>query len=516
MSLHTTSVARFEALPNPRGGHVPFARGALTQALAALDEQRDVARPLRQAARTLRDAGWLAAARFADTLLLASPLALAASTPAPLPPGMPPRPAHDHDGSDDNGIREAFRDALADLADALERHNLRELACSPALYARQRVLVDALAQHAPGVALAYEDVALHGRPIAVATLRAQPAQKLAQARARYEAALLPALKARNGNGSRAADALAQAAFGEMDACFADLASADPYDFWRLASACGRVLRRGAATWGDEEVRRFYARCNLLIGEHAHGLRIAPQSFVRMALALLWRDYALFGAAAEDTDDVELLRDYGLTVDWHVAGNQASEALWEAGSAQADALAARVAPARELGALVVNGNAYEDFLQTADAAMLELGTAARALSLRPAGVPADPAAALVAADAAYRIGAAAWALGLGHVGLLADAFGLAWRRSAHAAAAAGAQMASVAMAGATVAAPAGEAIEHANEALRAMLHKVAAGVAQPDAVAAVRALGAAIAAGTGVTTGAGGALAVGAASSLTPR
>jgi hypothetical protein len=498
MSLHSTSVAHFEALPNPRGGHVRFAHAALAQALAALDEQRDVARPLRQAARTLRDAGWLPAARFADTLLLASPLALAASVPAPPPPGMPPRPAHEHghayDAPDDAVIREAFRAALADLAGALARHNLRELACSPALYACQRALVDVLAQHAPGVTLAYEDVALYGRPIAIATLRPQPAQRLAQARARYEAALLPALKARPGNGSRAADALAQAAFDELDACFGELTSPDPYDFWRLAAACARVLRRGVTTWGDEDMRRHYARCNLLIAEQARGLLVAPQSFVRAALALLWRDYALFGAAAEDTADVELLQDYGLTVDWHVAGTQASEALWEAGSVQADMLATRVAPMRELGALVVNGNAYEDFLQTADAAMLVLGKEARALSLQP-GAQADPAAALVAADAAYRIGAAAWALGLGHVGLLADALGLAWRRTAHAAAAGVALAPRAALAGVSVVAPGTEAIEHANETLRAMLHKVAAGVAQPDASAAVHTLGAAIAGGT---------------------
>ncbi|CAB3776265.1 hypothetical protein LMG28688_00198 [Paraburkholderia caffeinitolerans] len=514
MSLHTTSVARFEALPNPRGGHVPFAHAALAQALAALDEQRDVARPLRQAARALRDAGWFAAARFADTLLLASPLALAASVPAPPPPGMPPRPPHDHDGADEGHIREAFRNALIDLVGALERHNLRELACSPVLYAHQRVLFEALASHGAGIVPAYEDVALSGRPIAVATLAAQPAQRLAQIRARYEAALLPALKARIANGSRAAEQFAQAAFGEMDACIAELASADVYDFWRLASACARVLRNGVTTWGDGPMRSFYARCNLLIAEHARGLRVAPQSFVCVALAVLWRDYALFGAAAEDTADVDLLLDYGLTVDWHVAGTQASEALWEAGSAQADVLAARVAPTRELGALVVNGNAYEDFLQTADAAMLELGTASRSLSLRPAGAPADCAAALVAADAAYRIGAAAWALGLGHVGLLSDALGLAWRRTAHAAAG-GAQAAQAASGHIAVEAPGAQAIEHANEALRAMLHKVAAGVAQPDASAAVRALGAAIAAGTtgGATGGAGG---VGAAAQLAPR
>ncbi|WP_224015378.1 hypothetical protein, partial [Paraburkholderia tropica] len=365
--------------------------------------------------------------------------------------------------------------------------------------AHQRALIDIIAEHAPGLSLAYEDVALHARPIVGAILSPQPAQRLSQARARFEAALLPALKARLGNGSRAANALAEAAFDEMDACFGELTGPNPYDFWRLAVACGRALRRGVTYWGDEDVRRFYARCNLLLGEHARGLRIVPQSLVRSALALLWRDYALFGASAEDTADVELLHDYGLTVDWHVAGTQASEALWEAESAQAGALAARVAPSRDLGALVVNGNAYEDFLQTADAAMLALGTQARALSLRNDGTHGDPAASLLAAEAAYRIGAAAWALGLGHVALLSDALGLAWRRAAHAMSAhetstGGAHGESGASG--TSAAPSIEAIEYANESLRAMLHKVAAGVAQPDATPTVRALGLAIASGAG--------------------
>ncbi|WP_322103426.1 hypothetical protein [Paraburkholderia sp. J41] len=495
MSLRSSSFASFEALPNPRGGQVPFAHGALAQALAALDEQRDVARPLRQAARTLRDAGWLPAARFADTLLLASPLALAAPVAVTPPPGMPARPLHTPDEPEGAHVRDAFREALEALAAALDRHNLRELACSPALFARQHALVAALGEHMPGVALAYDEVALHGRPLAPASLRAQPTQRFGQVRARYEAALLPALKARLGNGSRAADALALAAFDEMDACMSELASADPYDFWRLAAACGRVLRRGADSWGDEAVRRFYARCNLLIGEHARGLRYAPQSLVRSTLAWLWRDYALFGAAAEDTDDVDLLHDYGLTVDWHVAGTQASEALWEADSARAEAVAARVAPSRDLGALVVNGNAYEDFLQTADAAMLAIGTHARTFALRGEGAHADPSDALTAAEAAYRIGAAAWALGLGHVGLLADALGLAWRRTAHAATlAAQAHLSHADQAAPAVAVPGAEAIEEASETLRAMLHKVAAGIAQPDATPAVRALGAAIAGG----------------------
>ncbi|WP_343669799.1 hypothetical protein [Paraburkholderia heleia] len=486
MSHPSSSDVRFEALPNPRGGTVPFALGALAQALAALDEQRDVARPLRQAARTLHDAGWLAAARFADTLLLASPLALAAPVPVAPPPGLPARPLHASEEEPGAEIRLLFSEALKELVAALERRNLRELACSPALFARQHAMVAALAAHMPGVGLAYEDVALQGRPLAPATLHPQPAQRFGQVRARFEQALLHALKSQFGNGSRAASALALAAFDEMDACMAELSSSDPYDFWRLAAACGRALRRGVASWGDEGVRRLYARCNLLIGEHARGLRFAPQTLVRSTLALLWRDYALFGAAAEDTADVDLLHDYGLTVEWHIAGTQASEALWEAGSAQAGALAARVAPTRELGALVVNGNAYEDFLQTADAAMIALGTHSRTLTIRGVGAP-ESAEALVAAEAAYRIGAAAWALGLGHIGQLADALGLAWRRTAHAA-----TLAALEARGApSVQAPGAEAIEHASEALRAMLHKVAAGVAQPDATPAVRALGAAI-------------------------
>jgi hypothetical protein len=65
------------------------------------------------------------------------------------------------------------------------------------------------------------------------------------------------------------------------------------------------------------------------------------------------------------------------------------------------------------------------------------------------------------------------LGLGHVALLADALGLAWRRRAHAGVSTPAVRAHV-----IVEAPAASALEQAAEALRAMLHKVAAGVAPP--------------------------------------
>ncbi|WP_296657623.1 hypothetical protein [Paraburkholderia sp.] len=511
MNLRSTSVARFEALPNPRGAHVPLARAALAEAQRAFDThgdvRGDVTTPLLHAGRALREAGWLAAARFADTLLLASPFALSALGGTAAPHGQPSRHAAADEG--DEAVRTLFHDAIADLMSALERHNLRELSCSPALYARQQALFELVAEHTPGVSLAYDDVALLGRPIASATLRAQPAHKLAQIRARYEAALLPALKMRLANGGRAVAALANAAFDEMDACFAELASPDPYDYWRLAAACARALRLGATLWGDDEMRRFYARCNLLLADQSHGLRVAPQSLVRTTLALLWRDYALFGAAAEDTVDVELLHDYGLTVDWHVAGTQASEALWEAETAQADATASRVAHTRELGVLALNANAYEDFLQTADASMVALADHARAWS---GHAQSDAAEALLAGDAAYQLGAAAWALGLGHVGLLADALGLAWRRTAHAAASGAATGAATgattgaasgtgepSRAASAISAPDSAVLEQASETLRAMLHKIAAGIAQPDATAAVRALGAAI---TGARAAAG--------------
>ncbi|TDV34744.1 hypothetical protein C7405_107143 [Paraburkholderia caballeronis] len=504
MTVRLTSAPSLEALPNPRGGHVPAARSALAEAARALEQHGDVATPLQHAVHALHDAGWLAAARFADTLLIASPLAVAGAAPSQA--GAPARasagahaadaataPDRDHAGD----ARTRFVAALHDLSAALDRHSLSEIACSPTLFAHQQALCEVLAPHAPGFALAFEDVALAGRPVPPAQLRPQPGQRLAQLRARFEAALLPALRAQD-NGSRAAAAWADAAFGEMDACLTDLAGPDPYDFWRLAAACGRALRRGAQTSGETEARRFYARCNLALADHARGLRVAPQSLVRSTLALLWRDYALFGASADDTADVELLRDYGLTVEWHVAGSQASDALWEAGSMEADQVASRVAPTRELGALAVNANAYEDFLQTADASMAALNE-----TPGEAGTPERASAALLKADAAYRLGANAWALGLGHVALLADALGLAWRRVAHAAAGA-ASSASASAAAPAFVEPDAASLEHAGEALRATLLKVAAGVAQPDVTAAVDALGRAIGHSAGHPAGHAGA------------
>jgi hypothetical protein len=458
-----------DALPNPRGGAVRPAELALAEAQLAFEQRGDLAAPLLRAVRALREAGWSGAQRFADALVLMSPLT--AAEPAEEPKA-----------------RERFGAALHDFRAAIARHNLRELSCSPTLFAHYHSLSELISRRTPGFNVTFEDIALTARPVPPVTFSQQSAQRLAHLRVRYERALLPVLRAHSSDGaaSAAASAAMRAALDELDACLAELAGPDPYDFWRLASACARTLRVSGHSAGDAEARRFHARCNLALAEHARGIALggtplAPRSLVRSTLASLWRDYALFGAAAEDADQVELLHDYGLTVDWHVAGTQDSEALWEAGAAQAqsgtaDLLAVRT---RELGVLTVNAHAYEDFLQTADASIASLAEHARV-----AGHPekADPSEALQAGDAAFRLGAAACALGLGHVALLADALGLAWRRRAHAGVSTPAVRAHV-----IVEAPNARSLEQGAESLRAMLHTIAAGVAPPAGSPALTAL-----------------------------
>ncbi|MGF6781071.1 hypothetical protein [Paraburkholderia sp. GAS334] len=460
MALRYATTDPFEALPNSRGGVVRSAEAALAEAQLAFVQRVDATAPLLQAARALREAGWLAAHRFANALALASSMAQQADVPHV------------------DGSHTAFGEALDVFRTAVGRHNLRELSCSPSLFAHYQVLSQQVAQHTPGFSVTFEDLALAARPVPPVTLHAQPANTLAHLRARYERALLPVLRARQREGAPPPEI--HGALDELDACLAEAAGPDPYDFWRLATACARALRASGHTTGDADARYFYARCNLVFADHARGTPLAPRSLVRATLATLWRDFALFGASAEDADQVELLHDYGLTVDWHVAGTQASEALWEAEAAQAEAAAAaRTARTRDLGVLTVNAHAYEDFLQTADASIAALSDHAR-----QADNPekADPGAALQAGDAAYRLGSAACALGLGHVALLADALGLAWRRRAHAGV-----MTPAVRSHTIVDAPDARSLDHAAEALRAMLHKIAAGVAPADSSAALAAL-----------------------------
>lgn len=434
MSSPVTS--NFEALPNPRGAAVRPAENALTEARQAFDSHAAPGASLLRAAQALAQAGWLPAQRFADALALASPFA-------------------------EGSLAERFGAALADFHAALTRRNLREIACSTVLFEHYRHLRSHIALHTGASDPVYEDVALAGKPIAPATMRPVSAPQLARLRVCYESALLGWLRGHEP---------AEKALDELDAYMAQLAGPDPYDVWRLAGGGARALRvAGHAASGDAEAKRFYARCNLLLGEHAHGLTLAPKSFVRMALALLWRDYALYGAAAEDADQVALLNDYGLTVDWHVAGTQASEALWEAQAAEeAEQTAVRDTSAvRELGVLSINAHAYEDFLQTADISMAAFANGP---------VSSDASSALKVSEAAYRLGSAGCALGLGHVAALADALGLAWRLTAYAWQAA-----------APGRAPAPSALDAAGQALRAMLLRVAAGVAPSESATALAAL-----------------------------
>ncbi|HDR9802547.1 TPA: hypothetical protein QDC55_001833 [Burkholderia cenocepacia] len=430
MTSDPANVPHPDALPNPRGGAVRAADAWLAAAADAFERRDDAAAPLSAAAAVLAEAGWLPAARFAGQLSATVPFLATEPTSA------------------------GWRAALRDFRAAVGRHNLRELACSPVLFEHFRAL---RAQSAADLRTStpLDALALVGRAVPPATLRALPDAFAIRIRARYEQALLGVLRAEPGTPGAALD--------ELAAMLAALTDDGPYDFWRLAAACVRALRAS----GAPELKRFLARTNLLLGEHAQGRRSAPPQLVRETVALLWRDFALFGAAAEDVALVDVLHDYGLTVDWHVAGTPASEALWEADAARAEHEAVTAAPTRALGVVTVNAHAYEDFLQTADASMADLAA-------NPAA--ADPGAAWHASAAAYRVGTAACALGLGHAALLADTLGLAWRRAAH---------------GVPLADGGLDAHRHASDMLRAALLKIAAGVAPPDLTAASEALGTAL-------------------------
>ncbi|SAK76630.1 hypothetical protein AWB76_05035 [Caballeronia temeraria] len=441
-----------EALPNPRGGSVRLAEMGLTDALHAFQRQGETGAALKRAIAALHSAGWLPAQRFAEALALVAPL-----------------------GEESEGSHARIADTIAVFRAAVERHNLRELSCSTALFDHYRGLHMLLASHTRVAPVSYDDLALVGRAIAPATLRGVAPDRLARTRARYEETLLKLLR---GPVEESADA-----FARLDACLDELRGPDPYDFWRLASSTVRALRERAQRNGGEfdqiaDVKRLYARFNLVLADQAHALTYAPRSLVRATLALLWRDFALYGAMPEDTSHVDVLRDYGLTVAWHVAGSPESEAAWEASAAQASEEASRDAATRDLGVLRVNAAAYEDFLQSAETAidaLVERGTQANETGM------VDEAAALSAADASHRLGAAACALGLGHVALLADTLGLAWRRVAHhgESQADGAEGATRGL-DATVP-------ERAAQMLRSMLHQAAAGIAPSEGRGSIVAL-----------------------------
>ncbi|WP_244847118.1 hypothetical protein [Caballeronia sp. SL2Y3] len=441
-----------EALPNPRGGSVRLAEMALTDAMHAFQRQGEIAPALKRAIAALHSAGWLPAQRFAEALALVAPL-----------------------GDESEGTHDRIALAMSAFRAAVERHNLRELSCSTELFDHYRGLHALLAVHTRIAPVSYDDLALAGRAIAPSTLRGVAPERLARVRAHYEAALLALLRA----GADQPQADIDDTFSRLDACLAELTGPDPYDFWRLASSTVRALRERAGRHADlssyADAKRLYARFNLVLADQAHASSFAPRSLVRATLALLWRDFALYGATPEDAEHVDVLRDYGLTVAWHVAATPASEAAWEQGAAQASEESTREAVTRDLGVLRVNAAAYEDFLQSAEASiegLVERGTQASETGT------VDSAAALHAANASHRLGAAACALGLGHVSLLADTLGLAWRRVAHQ----GEGAAESDARGLDASIP-----ERAAQTLRSMLHQAAAGIAPSEGRASIAAL-----------------------------
>lgn len=480
-----------EILPNPHGGAVRAAEAALLDAQYALERRAPARAAFESAAAVLGEAGWLSAQRYAASLARAAQL-------------CPEAPV--------------LVSALTDFRAALARRSLRELACSPRLWAHYEALHAACAEalraaasglaaqwteigaetvpaaggagsagsasaagrtHAPGGLVA--EYALAGRLLPPVTLGAQPPERVARARARYEAQLLGVLRAER-SAANGRQAPLQLQFDELADGLAELAGTHPYDFWRLAAACAR---RQAA--GGRLAKQWLARINLLFAEWERGAAggQAPKidrALLALTVALLWRDYALWGVPADGSGghvgndgrggdvggdggahaDVTLLRDYGLGAEAGAAAYGADDALWATAAEQA-------AAARALGPVTVEAHAYEDFLHTADTALAQL-----APSAAPAG------AALQAAEAAYRVGGAAAALGLGQTALLADALGLAWRY------------------GAIAGQPRGDPalLAQAAETLRAALYKIAAGMAPPDLSAARTALGGYLAASGG--------------------
>lgn len=495
-------------LPNPRGGAVPECEAALAQALAALQRGTDASGPLLQALEVLRAAGWMCAQRFAETLVSALPYISASSASSA--------------ADTSHTSRQAFSAALHAFRDVVAQRDLHELACSPRLFEHYCTLRALLSDRDPGrpCAVAVDELALAGRPVPPATLRPMSGnQQFLALRARYERALLPVLRERDETPERVGlttgltvgptidptagptiDPASASARAALNDCLAQLAQeaqaggGDPYDFWRLALACLYALQQPSGEAADQpaeratpslaqppaqarrqaQARHFYAHFNLVLAEQARGSVRAPAALVRATLAVLWREYVLRGGSAGNLEQVGLLRDYGLSVAWHVSSAPSTALLWEEmapGAARpgesAPAGATRATRAtRDIGPLRVDAAAFEDFLQTADAAIAALSVYATAPS-RPSEW--DAGAALQAADAAYRLGDWAWVLGLGGVALLADALGLAWRRLAHAAARAGLGL------------PVDvRALENGAYALRGMLHQIAAGMPPADA------------------------------------
>lgn len=429
------SSIRFELGFNPLGGALPDAEQALADARHAVRVGADPFSGVHRAAAAFRTAGWMAAVLFSEAIDACTPI------------------AH---------IQTLLYDgALRELAYAVSMRNLPALTRSPSLFERYRAL--RIAAEGEGVHVGYETFAMAGRVVPQAMLARVPDKDLSAVRMRYETALLGAL--RGGAEPRVRDA----ALVELEWCASALAGADALDMWRLAGACLHVLREQGMRLPDD--RRLLAGFNMLLADQAAGATRAPRELVRGAVALLWRASApLAGAPDRAFEHTALLRDFGVCVGRPLSAADSPETLWER-VATRDEIQLRIARgmtgealevdrSRFVGPLVVAAGAYEDFLATADASMSALSDASRMATMNSAD-------AAQASEAAARMALASAALGLGQVGLLAEALALAWRMRARALAQAR---------DSALCSRAGDAaLAHATDALRGALLRIAAGI-----------------------------------------
>ena len=426
---------RFDISFNPLGGALPDAEQAIADARAAVRAGADPFSGVHRAASAFRSAGWMAAVLFTEAIDACTPIA---HIQTPL-----------YDG------------ALSDLARAIATRNLPALTRSPSLFERYRAL--RVAAEGQGVHVGYETFAMAGRVVPYATISPVPEKDLSAVRMRYETALLGALR---GGTERL---VRESALVELEWCASALAGSEPLDVWRLASACFHLLREHGMRLPDD--RRLLAGFNMLLADQAAGAVRAPRELVRGAVALLWRaSVPTSDHAGQPVEFDALLRDYGVCVGRPPSPVDSPETLWEQ-VATRDEVQSRVARGmtgdalavdrtRFIGPLVVAAGAYEDYLATADASMAALGDPGRLSSMRASD-------AAYASEAAFRMAAASAALGLGQVGLLADALALAWRMRARELAEARES---------TLSSRSGDAaLKHGTDALRAALMRIAAGI-----------------------------------------
>jgi hypothetical protein len=424
---------------NPLGGALLDAEHALADARAGFRSGADPFSGIHRAVTALRTAGWLPAVLYAEALDACGPIAHIQS---PLYVG-----------------------ALTDLIYAVTMRNLPALARSPLLFERYRAL--RIAAQGDGVRVAYDEFALAGRTVPPARFSKVTVDDLRAVRARYETALLGALR------GGADDRTRESALIELEWCASALTGSEPLDMWRLAHACLHMLRENGLRLADD--RRLLAGFNMLLADQAGGAAAAPPPLVRSAVALLWRESSVQALATpnQPVEHADLLRDYGLCVGMPPMPADSPETLWEREAARAE-LDSRVSRGmtgdalevdrtRYIGPLVVAAGAYEDFLATADASMAALS------ERHPLKV--DSVSAAQASDAACRMATASATLGLGQVGLLADALALAWRIRAR-------QLATTrhdTPHNISAAATADVALSAGTDALRAALHRIAAGI-----------------------------------------